>query len=284
MYHTIKDIKDFSDFTAVVEEMEHHYWVFRGHSNCAYRIEPSLARFFRSHQRNIKNSSHAPRELDSIEKFKKSAHQHLHHLPMDSDLLSWLAVMQHFGAPTRLIDFTFSPYVALFFALEGAAPRVDFGEHPTETELHKSCKPYDVHAVHLKSIRTKTSSVLGSTRLPTGDDLSIGSGKRQVKKFVTFFEGVWRNQRQIAQQGLFMIPSKVDMDIEGFLSSCPSKSTSYPQTTWFTFRFPGGLDSYREMVTRLLAMNVTAESLFPGLEGIARSISMKYYEPKIQLR
>ncbi len=38
------------------------------------------------------------------------------------------------------------------------------------------------------------------------------------------------------------------------------------------------------MVTRLLAMNVTAESLFPGLEGIARSISMKYYEPKIRLR
>lgn len=283
MYHTTKTINDFSKFTQIVEQLEYHYWVFRGHSSCTYRIEPSLARFFRFHQGNIKAESHDLRESDSIVKFRKSAHLHLHHLPEDSDLLSWLAVMQHFGAPTRLLDFTFSPYVALFFALEGAAPKVDLGERLTKAELDKRYKPYDVHAVHLKSVRTKTEHVLGHKKLPIGDDLMIGEGASQKKKFVTFFEGVWRNQRQIAQQGVFMIPSTVHLDIEAFLRSCPSESDSFPHTSWFTFRFPGGFDSYREMVTRLLAMNVTAEALFPGLEGIARSISMKYYEPKIRL-
>ena len=34
------------------------------------------------------------------------------------DDFEWMALMQHHGAPTRLIDFTWSPYVAAFFALE----------------------------------------------------------------------------------------------------------------------------------------------------------------------
>src|SRR5438874_8248315 len=32
--------------------------------------------------------------------------------------LDWLALMQHYGAPTRLLDFTYSPFVAAFFGLE----------------------------------------------------------------------------------------------------------------------------------------------------------------------
>ena len=38
--------------------------------------------------------------------------------------LEWLALMQHYGTPTRLLDFTRSPYVACYFALE-ELPRTD---------------------------------------------------------------------------------------------------------------------------------------------------------------
>jgi hypothetical protein len=284
MSQTIIPVNKFSDFTDRLEEMESHYWVFRGHGSIGWNIEPSLARYYRSHQENIKSSSHYPREQDAIAKFRKSAHLHLSHLPAENDLLSWLAVMQHFGAPTRLVDFSHSPYVALFFALEGAAPKVNFGERLSAAELDKRYLPYEVHAVHLTSVRCNNENILGHNNLPDNADYLIGTGGKQTKEFVGFIEGAWQNQRQVAQQGLFMIPSKIDLDIDQYLKSCPSESNSFPDSSWLVFQFPGGLAAYSEMVNRLLRANVTAEALFPGLEGVARSLSMRYYQPKIKLR
>jgi hypothetical protein len=43
---------------------------------------------------------------------------YLKFLPPDDKKLEWLAIMQHYGAPTRLLDVTLSPHIAAFFALE----------------------------------------------------------------------------------------------------------------------------------------------------------------------
>jgi FRG domain len=47
-------------------------------------------------------------------------------LPDYSDTYQWLSLLQHYGYPTRLIDFTDDLWVALFFALEHLEPNVPF--------------------------------------------------------------------------------------------------------------------------------------------------------------
>jgi hypothetical protein len=50
--------------------------------------------------------------------FRRLAPLHLPHLPADNDLASWLALMQHYGGPTRLLDWTECSFVGMFFALQ----------------------------------------------------------------------------------------------------------------------------------------------------------------------
>lgn len=90
-----------------LEERAGAAW-YRGHSGVNWKLWPSVCRIAGYTTR---------REVDMNMAFRHRA-SFLHDLPPVDDLAAWLSRMQHHGLPTRLLDWTESQMVALYFAVE----------------------------------------------------------------------------------------------------------------------------------------------------------------------
>lgn len=101
------------DYLQHIEEQCTGEWnvLFRGHTDSKWKLEPKISRItFRT------RFSMPDAEREMLRDFKRQA---LPHLSRDlRDDWDWLALAQHHGLPTRLLDWTTNALVALWFAIE----------------------------------------------------------------------------------------------------------------------------------------------------------------------
>ena len=103
-------VQDLSDYFAVFNMMltaDKPFW-FRGHSDLMYRLIPSALRYKTEGQRN--------RAIELLAQFRRMAEIKLEKPPALEDELKWLQIAQHYGLPTRLLDWTENAATALYFA------------------------------------------------------------------------------------------------------------------------------------------------------------------------
>ncbi len=93
------------------------WWLFRGTSQ-PFPLQTSLERALADAGVDLARATDIEQQM--LKEFKRRAHHYVNALPNRGDVLGWLALMQHHGAPTRLLDWTYSFYVAAFFALAEA--------------------------------------------------------------------------------------------------------------------------------------------------------------------
>jgi hypothetical protein len=185
---------------------------------------------------------------------------------MPNDLLEWLALMQHHGAPTRLQDWTRSPYVAAYFAIEDSTePNGASAVWAIDIEWCKSNVVKQIRKVKIDvGGAVQLSSDFG--RAPLFDGIVMTNRAAMVLPVAP----TRMNERLSIQQGLFLCPGRIQ---DSFMDNLVAYGDTSLRQKLLKIVIPSRfrVNALQDLAT----MNITRTSLFPGLDGFSQSLKYK---------
>jgi hypothetical protein len=227
-------------------------FVYRGMRSFGYTLSTSLQRL---------GGNYHELEHHLLRNFRKYARDTT--TPPGATVWDWLALAQHHGLPTRLLDWTYSPYVALHFATD------------------------DLHAYHQDGIIWALNYVKAAEQLPpalqdvlaregsnvfTSELLLPAAGSLaslqdlQTEPFVLFLEPPSLDARIVHQYALFSLMSTPQALLHNWLAERPE--------LFFRIRIPARLKW--EVRDKLDQANITERVLMPGLGGLSSWLHRHY--------
>jgi len=255
-------IRDWSQFASrTTAKSLDGKWYFRGALE-GWPLETSLERAFRDWDLPLNKMPETERRL--LREFKRALSLTPDTSPPHpDDTLGWLALMQHHGAPTRLLDWTYSPFVAAYFAMEALLCHRDAHQ---AVVWALSGDPFDDPARFMKT-RGLLTKMEHFRRYRDGPSFeAVFFRDRHPLRFVYPVNPARLNQRLIIQQGLFLCPADVSTSFEDNLHAT---GRAVRKLRLLKFVFERAL--LQEGMYALQRMNMQPASLFPGLDGYARN-------------
>ena len=230
-------------------------YLFRGQPDPSWTLKPSLQRCL---PEDISADDAIRIETEATNEFQSQAHLHVTHSvipPNRSDLASWWALMQHHGAPTRLLDWTYSPHIAAYFAVERGWEQDGI-----------------VWLFHAQKLISQMSVIY------PGQDFVTHKGQQEeyfrdptAPKAIVGVQRLTKTDRMIVQRGVFLTCKHVIADHMDAIADALHPINDGKSTVFMKIIIPGRLKP--DFLRHLRAINVTANSLFPGIDGLGRSIS-----------
>jgi hypothetical protein len=243
-------VTSWQELTAALAEALDGYrvpptYLFRGQPDASWPLAPSLLRTVRDAP-----DAGAARRIEELLESEFHAQSAL--FPETESVWSALmaagrtelwAHMQHHGCPTRLLDWTASAYVAAYFAID-------------------KCEDRD------GALFMVAGAALGNARIPDEDFIDPSAPER-----VMFTWPEFKSRRVVAQQGHFSVSTKVFAAHDGpILDACLKTSAEHPGKVVHR-KIIIGADLKLVVLQQLRAMNIAPHALFPGLDGLGRSLA-----------
>ncbi len=237
-----------------------HPW-FRGQSNSNWDLIPRL---FRSMSYEL--------EREILRDFKLNARSYLSRLPQNE--FDWLFVMQHYGLPTRLLDWSESHLIALYFAT------VDFSNdydaivwilHPWT--LNENQKILNQRTVPVTSNPELFRYLLGNT-YKMGDENGFSPDpSRTVKaKYPVAIRANRDTPRIIAQKGVFTLHGYDKKGLNKIIPLIEKFSLSHIKIDKIIINGKSKL----KILKQLYLAGINNSVVFPEIEGIAKEIAFRY--------
>ena len=222
------------------------------------------------------------REDVILNHFQRRGHHFINSPPPFDNRLEWLSILQHHGGPTRLLDFTHSFYVAAFFAIEVAT--TDAAVWAVERMASHS---------HIEWPWTSKETIIDRDR-QSREIAEKNIGNYEPIKLVMDVEPERLNMRMAAQQGLFLMPGDLDFSfMDNLLATYDCSKSEYEHQ--LNNVIPSGKfiaavseadgietgivkiviprEFHNRGMRELIEMNIHSDSIFPDLDGFARSLS-----------
>jgi hypothetical protein len=233
-----------AEFVAWVSAISssHGELVFRGHAKATYRLTTSLHRTGRRDLIRYRSE-----DLTLLKGYVSGVNGRAYQLDNPDDYHNLLSLAQHHGYPTPLLDWSESPYVAAYFALQGAH-RLGSGDESSH------CR---ILAFEVDLYQREAGADLGALEVPFLSLHCVRSGYRD-------------NDRATPQQSVFMLSNVVD--IEAYIETVERCLRRRLMT-----KIDLSLSEAGTALSALRLMGITEASLFPGLDGICKELRNRFF-------
>jgi hypothetical protein len=258
--YTTQRLSSWNEFSSHIQLFSER-WAFRGQANAAWVLNNAVERTdFILHHHGI--------EAQFVAEFQRGARNYLTRDETPEHLIEWLALMQHHGAPTRLLDLTRSPFIAAYFAFEFSPVRDD---HYVAV--------WCLNIAHLRDralalLSQEFGNALKETQNLINEKLFEVLFYQNNKSLVFPVEPFRMNRRYSLQQSIFVSTGTSE---EPFMKQLHFLQADMPKAV-VKLEIPSR--DKKQAMRELLKMNLHRASLFPDLDGYALSLKLRYNSMK----